>query len=100
MVTLKVQVPFAAIEPAVNAMVRVAAVVVRLLVPLQADAVELAIDSPDGKTSVNATPVKVVEVLGLDIVKLNEVVFPVRTKVAPNDLAMTGGAITERLDTP
>ena len=79
MVTLNVQVLLAAIEPPVNAMVLVAAVVVRLFVPLQAEEVELAMDKPDGSTSVKATPVRAVEVFGLEMVKLKEVVLPVRT---------------------
>lgn len=57
-VTLILQVPPAANVPPVNAIVLVAAVVVKLFVPPQAETVESATDKPAGNTSVNATPLK------------------------------------------
>ena len=54
-VTLKVQLPPAASEPPVRAIVLMAAVLVT--VPPHCEEEESAIDSPAGKTSVNATPV-------------------------------------------
>lgn len=95
-VTLKVQFPFAAIVPPVNAIVLEAAVVVKLFVPPQALKVPSAMVKPSGKTSVTATPVKAVEVFGFVMVKFNVVVLPVKMGLAVNDFEMTGGATTVR----
>lgn len=56
-VTLNVQLPPATREPPVKEIVRVEAVVTKLLRPLHAEAVELRTESPLGKTSVKAIPV-------------------------------------------
>ena len=55
-VTLNVQLPPAAREPPVREIVLVAAVVTRLLVPLQADTVAFGTESPLGNTSVKEIP--------------------------------------------
>ena len=98
-VTLNEQLPPAAIVVVFNnAIVLVAAVVVRLFVPPQTENVPSAMDRPDGKTSVKATPIKAVDVFGLSRLKLRVVVFPVKMGFAVNDLAIIGGSITVRLD--
>ena len=97
-VTLNEQLPPAAIVVLDNAIVLVAAVVVRLFVPLQTENVPLATDKPTGNTSVKATPLKAVDVFGLSILKLRVVVLPVKMGFAVKDFARTGGSITVRLD--
>jgi len=99
-VTLKVQLPFAAIVPPVKAIVPVTAVVVKLFVPPHTLAVPSTTDKPRGKTSVNATPVKAVAVFGLVIVKLRVVVLPSGTVAAPNDFEIEGGATTVTVSEP
>ena len=97
-VTLNEQVPPAAsVVVFNNAIVLVAAVVVRLFVPLQTENVPFATDKPTGRTSVKAMPVSAVEVFGLLMLKLRVVVLPVKMGFAVNALAMTGGSITVRL---
>ena len=81
-----------------NAILLITAVVVRLFVPPQTENVPSAMDRPDGKTSVKATPIKAVDVFGLSILKLRVVLFPVKMGFAVNDLAIIGGSITVRLD--
>jgi hypothetical protein len=74
-VTLKVQLPPAESVPPVKAMVRVEAVVVN--VPPHCDVDESAIESPDGSTSLKATPVNAVFPAALLLsVKLNVEVAP------------------------
>jgi hypothetical protein len=91
-VTLKVQVPPGAIDAPLSDIVRVAATTVT--VPLQAEKVALATDRPAGSTSVNATPVRVVEELALVIVNVSEV-LPFRgIFAAPKALLMLGGPTT------
>ena len=55
-VTLNVQLPPAAREPPVREIVRVEAVVTKLLVPLHAVVVVLGMESPLGSTSVKEMP--------------------------------------------
>ena len=99
--TLNGQLPPAAIVVVFNnAIVLVAAVVVRLFVPPHTENVPSATDRPNGKTSVKATPLKAVDVFGLSRLKLRVVVFPVKMGFAVNDLAIIGGSITVRLDWP
>ena len=90
-VTLKAQLLFAAITPPFNA-IELGAVTVR--VPPHCAEVELVTVSPAGKVSVNATPVSIVPVFGLVMLK-SSVVVPFRGMVAaPKDLLMEGGATT------
>jgi hypothetical protein len=90
-VTLKLQLEFAANEPPVREIVRVAAVVVKLFVPPQAEEVELIIDKPAGNTSVKEVPVKACEPLAvLLMVKVSVVVEPRVTGSGENDLVMVG----------
>lgn len=90
-VTLKVQLPLAAIVPPLNA-ITLGAVTVR--VPPHCAEVELVTVSPVGKVSVNATPVSIVPVFGFVMVK-SSVVVPFRGMVAaPKDLLIEGGATT------
>ena len=97
-VTLKLQLPPAAIDPPLKAITPVAAVVVR--VPPHWDVDESATVSPAGRVSVNATPVRAVEGFGLLIEKIRLVVSPVKMGFAVKDLAMTGGATTVSEATP
>lgn len=90
-VTLNWQLPPAAIEAPESAIVRVAAVATRLLVPPQTLVVALATDKPAGRTSVTATPVKAVVGFGLVMVKLKLVVPPTEINGAPNVLVIEGG---------
>ena len=100
-VTLNEQVPPPAIVVVFNnAIVLVAAVVVRLFVPLQTENVPFATDKPAGKTSVKATPVRIVDAFGLTMLKLRVVVLPVKIGFAVKDLLMTGGAITVSEEVP
>lgn len=100
-VTLNEQLPPAAIVVLFNnAIVLVAAVVVRLFVPPQTENVPFATDKPAGKTSVKATPVRVVDVFGLSMLKLSVVVLLVKIGFAVNDFAITGGSITVSEDVP
>lgn len=100
-VTLNEQVPPATIVVVFrSAIILVAAVVVRLFIPPQTENVPSATDSPKGNTSVNATPVKPVDALGLVMSKSSEVVLPVKIGFALNDLAITGEATTVNEDVP
>lgn len=86
---LKVQEPPAASDPPVNAIVRVAAVVVN--VPPHWDVDEVAMDRPDGRTSVNATLVNArfpEDVLFS--VKLNVDVEPLIMGLGEKDFAIVG----------
>jgi hypothetical protein len=99
-IRLNSQLPPAEIVASLRAIVLVAAVVIRLLVPPQTDEVESETSRPMGRTSANATPARAVARLGLLMAKLKLVVFPVRMNVEPNDLLMTGGATTVSVSTP
>jgi len=90
-VTLNVQLPLAAIEPPLNAIVSGAVVV---NVPPHWVVEEAATVKPAGRVSVTATPVKAVPAFGFVIVKLNVVVPFNRMVAAPNDLLIEGGATT------
>ena len=59
-----------------------------------------ATTKPLGSESVKLTPVSATLVLGLVMVKLRLVVFPVKMGFAVKDLAMTGGATTVNDDVP
>ena len=88
-VTLKVQEPPAANDPPVNAIVRVAAVVVN--VPPHWDVDEFAIDKPDGKTSLNVTPVNArFPAAVLLRVKVNVEVEPLTIGFGEKDLEIVG----------
>lgn len=56
--------------------------------------------NPSGRASVKFTPVREADVFGLLIEKLRLVVLPVKMGFAVKDLAITGGATTDRLDCP
>ena len=86
---MKVHDPPAASEPPVNAIVRVAAVVVR--VPPHWAVDEFAMDRPAGKTSVNATLVNArFPAAVLLRVKLNVEVEPLIMGFGENDFVIVG----------
>ena len=88
-VTLNVQEPPAASDPPVNAIVRVAAVVVN--VPPHSEVEEFAIDKPDGRTSVKATLLNArFPAAVLLRVKLNVDVEALSMGFGENDLAIVG----------
>ena len=93
-VTLKLQLPPAAIVAPVRLIVRVAATVVILFVPPHSDDVESAMVKPTGRTSVNATPVSATVAFGLSMAKPKLVELPVKIEVAPKILLITGGVTT------
>jgi hypothetical protein len=97
-VRLKLQLPPAAMEPPLRAISPVAAVVVS--VPPHWEVDESATVSPAGSVSVNATPVRAVEELGLLIENVRLVVLPVKIGLAVKDLPMTGGATTVSVAVP
>ena len=82
------QVPFAAIVPAEREIVRGAVVV--SVPPPQAEDVEEETVNPDGKTSLNETPVKELPELGLVSVKVSVLVFPVPMEVGEKLLERFG----------
>jgi hypothetical protein len=81
----------------------------RLILPLPATAVIVplpqepvtfgvaATTTPAGRLSVNATPLRVLKVLGLVIVKLSVLLLFSAMLVGLNDLVMVGGLATVRL---
>jgi hypothetical protein len=85
------QVLWAASDPPERLMVALPAVAVA--VPPQDEARPLGVETtkPDGRLSVNATPVSVVEALGFVIVKVREVAPPTGMDVMPNILVIEGG---------
>ena len=103
-VKLKVQLLFAAIEPATtpeplvrSEITRVEATLVKLIVPPHTDCVPSVIVSPAGKVSVK--PILDSELIrfGLVMVNVRVVVLPgelVKMEAGEKDLARTGGAMT------
>jgi len=90
-VTLNVQLPFAAIEPPVRAIVFGA---VTVNVPPHCALVALVTVKPAGRVSVKATFVRAVLVFGFVMVKLKVVVPFNGIVAAPNDFEIEGGATT------
>jgi hypothetical protein len=97
-VTLKVQVPLAAIVAPLNEITRVAAVVVS--VPPHCAEDESTIDKPAGRVSENAAPVNAAPLLGFVIVKPSVVEVFNAIVAAPNDFAIEGGAMTNTVSEP
>ena len=60
----------------------------------------VAMIRPKGKESVKLTPLRIVELFGLLIVKLNVVVLPLKIGFAVKDLAITGGSMTVSVAVP
>jgi len=94
---VNVQLPPAASEPPVSEIVRVAAVVTRLLVPLQAEVVALGTESPLGRISVNAIPVCATFPLAvLLIVKDKVEVAPLIIGFVRKDFVIVGAGAARR----
>jgi hypothetical protein len=93
-VTLKLQLLFAASDPPLNVIV-LGAVVVREP-PHVAVGPPLATVKPPIRESLKPIPLSTVVKLGLVIVNVSVEVFPVKIELGENDLARTGGAITVR----
>jgi hypothetical protein len=71
-----------------------------VIVPLPQEPVTLGVAAttrPEGRLSVNATPLRAMKVFGLVMVKLTEVVPFSGMLAAPNALLMVGGAATVKL---
>ena len=98
-VTLKVQLPPAAIEPPVNAITPVPAVVVNVPPPHCAVEVVATVKTA-GKVSETATPVNAVPAFGFVIVKVSVVVPANGIVAAPNALVIVGGAMTVTVSEP
>jgi hypothetical protein len=94
-VTLNIQLPLGATDAPVSEIVRVAATVVT--VPPQAEKLPSATLNPAGSTSVNATPVIVVEAFKFMMANVRVDVPPTAIEVGLKDLAMLGGLRTVML---
>jgi hypothetical protein len=75
---------------------------VAVAVPAQVFVKPLGLEttSPAGNVSVKLTPVSAVPVFGLLIENVSAVEAPVKMGFAVNDLAMTGGSMTVRVEVP
>jgi hypothetical protein len=94
-VTLKEQLVFEVREPP-EKVSKLPPVITRLPVPHKEFVVPLGAVKPAGKVSVKPMPLKELARLGLEIVKDNVDVLPVKIESGEKDLAITGGAITVR----
>jgi hypothetical protein len=96
--TLNVQDPPAASVPPDSATAAEPAVAVMVPPPHEpVSPLGVATVIPDGKVSVNATPVRELPPFGLPMVKLRLVAAPALTEGAPNDLEIDGGPGTVRV---